>query len=164
MPELVTGLPDMLGYYTIGNSADDTGAPGPMEFLPALLEALTGIQVALAREPGEPAHSNDAVAWVLEGKDQPLHGEWSICGRYGNSTAGFKWRSEGWADDSSAYVQTFTSYGLPITLTWSMQWRKSGYVHRFHHGSLTVEFASTKVQATFHEVWQRVFGKPALLS
>jgi hypothetical protein len=164
MAELVAGLPDMCGYHTIGNTMDDTGVPGPMKFLPALLEALTGLQVAPARGFGEAAHGKDAVAWVREGEEQAESGCMDGLGPVRWPGSGFQLAQQRMGRRhlvvrTDVHQLRFTNH--PDVVHGML---KSGYVHRVHRGSLAVEFASTQAEVVFHEVWQRVFGEPASLS
>jgi hypothetical protein len=163
---LKDGLPSMRFYYTYGNHFfSPPGAPGPADFLPALLAELTGLHVAPRRGFGEAKYPEEAVAWVDEGSERDTSAcTWTAWGRCGGPAAGFRWESRGDTDSSARYSQRYTSYGLPgMALRWSMEWWKSGYVHSFHHTSLSVEFSTAKAKAQFHDVWQRVFGQPAVL-
>ena len=92
---LEAGLPDMRSYYTYGNHFfSPPGAPGPDDFLPALLAELTVLHVAPYRGFGETEYPEDAVAWAREGSEQDTSiCTWTAWGRCGGPRAGFRWKS-----------------------------------------------------------------------
>lgn len=160
---LTAGLPDERSYATPSNVLHPP-SPGPNEFLPALLKELTGLQVAPDRGFEVTDLAEDAVAWVREGSEHDV-ATWATWGRCGGPAAGFRWRCHGLVDDSQYHSEEFSSYGLPgMALQWSMEWWKSGYAHRFRHQLLCAQFSTETAEALFHDVWQRVFGQPAVLA
>jgi hypothetical protein len=144
---LTAGLPHMGYYFTHGYDLDGPGAPGPFEFLAALLRELSG-------SPSE------AFAWVVD--DEVVeNGLWRKSSHCGIPTLGIQSLSHGIVDDTLYYTQHFTGVGLPGTdLEWSVEWSKSGYTHRFEHNRLRVAFADAGAEARFRGVWQQVFEQP----
>jgi hypothetical protein len=135
-------------YHTHGNGWDEPTSPGPVEFLSALVEELCGIPAA----------------WVVEEKSGDTVFR-TVRGRCGAPQRGFRWTIRGLADDASVYARSFTDHNVPgLSLDWDTEWFKSGYVYRFHHRELAVEFGGADAESRFHDVWRRVFDRPPVLS